>query len=386
MRSSLGNSQILKYIDVMFIRRLKLTEFRNIKSTELIFDPGKNLIYGPNGAGKTNILEALFYAGAGRSFRTHLDENLVNTESSYFRIEAEGKIGPHEVLIELGVEPGKQKVIKVNSAPIRKLGQLYEYFRLVEFSPYDLEIVNGSPSVRRRYISITISQLDPGHISVLSDYHKTLAQRNALLKSFDGEIRLTSSQEASLSVWDDKLALSAVEIHRSRKAYIEKIAELSADFYRQISGTDEDLQIEYDPSPRLDKYTEENLCLKWASRREREIALRQTMYGPHRDDLKFAVDGLEAKTAASQGQIKSAVLSLKLAHFEYLKERLDRVPIVLLDEIYSDLDSNRLNFIIAQLPKLGQVFIATSKLSEIKDLGIFNSKYSIENGIAAVMK
>lgn len=370
----------------MFIKRIKLTEFRNIKSAELNFDPGKNLIYGPNGAGKTNILEALFYAGAGRSFRTHLDENMVNTDSSYFRIEAEGKIGEHDVLVELGVEPGKQKVIKVNSSPIRKLGQLFEYFRLVEFSPYDLEIVNGSPSVRRRYISITISQLDPGHISVLSEYHKTLAQRNALLKSFDGETDLTSSQEASLSVWDDKLAVSAVAIYKSRKSYIEKIAELAADFYRSISGYEENLLIEYEPSPKLNEYDENQLVDKWASRREREILLRQTMYGPHRDDLKFSIGGLDAKTGASQGQIKSAVLSLKLAHFEYLKERLGHIPIVLMDEIYSDLDSNRLNFIMAQLPRLGQVFITTSKLSEVKDLDIFNFKCEVENGIVNIMK
>lgn len=370
----------------MFIHRLKLTEFRNIKSAELFFDPGKNLIYGPNGSGKTNILEALFYAGAGRSFRTHLDENMVNADSSYFRIEAEGKIGEHDVMVELGVEPGKQKVIKVNSSPIRKLGQLFEYFRLVEFSPYDLEIINGSPSVRRRYISITISQLDPGHISVLSEYHKTLAQRNALLKSFDGETRLSVSQEASLSVWDDKLAVSAVAIYNIRKAYMEKIAELSADYYRKISGSDENLLIEYEPSPRMNKYDEKNLIEKWASRREREIALRQTMYGPHRDDLKFSIRDLEAKTGASQGQIKTAVLSLKLAQFEYLRERLGHTPIILLDEIYSDLDSNRLNFIMAQLPRLGQVFITTSKLSEVNDLDIFTFKCAIENGIINIMK
>jgi len=365
----------------MFIENLKLTQFRNLKKAEIQFSSKNNLIVGPNGSGKTNILEALFYIGSGRSFRTHLDENLANTDSEFFRIEAGGKIGRHEVQIEIGVEPGKRKIIKVNSAPIRKLGELFEYFRLVEFSPYDLEIIIGSPSVRRRYISITIAQLDPPHVSVLSDYHKTLAQRNALLKSFEETPRLSASQEASLAVWDEKLAIHAVQIHQNRKKYTKKIAELSADFYRRISGSEEYLKIEYNPSPGLDEFTADHFCEKLASRRQREIALGQTMYGPHRDDLKFYIDSLEAKNAASQGQIKTAVLSLKLAQYEYLKQKLERLPIILLDEIFSDLDRMRLDFVMNLLPELGQSFMTTSKLSEVNDLDIFESKFSVERGV-----
>ncbi|NIR63460.1 MAG: DNA replication/repair protein RecF [candidate division Zixibacteria bacterium] len=365
----------------MFIENLKLAEFRNLKKAEIEFSPKNNLIVGPNGSGKTNILEALFYTGSGRSFRTHLDENLVNTDSEFFRIEAAGRIGNHEVQIEIGVEPGKRKIIKVNSGAIRKLGELFEYFRLVEFSPYDLEIIIGSPSVRRRYISITISQLDPPHVSVLSDYHKTLAQRNALLKSFEETPKLSASQEASLAVWDEKLAIHAVQIHESRKKYIEKIANLSADFYRKISGLEEYLKIEYNPSPNLDEFTSQHFCERLASRRQREIALGQTMYGPHRDDLKFYIDSLEAKNAGSQGQIKTAVLSLKLAQYDYLQETLEKLPIILLDEIFSDLDRKRLDFVMNLLPELGQSFMTTSKLSEVNNLDIFNSKFNVEKGI-----
>ncbi len=365
----------------MFIQKLKLSEFRNLKKAEIEFSPENNLIVGSNGSGKTNILEALFYTGSGRSFRTHLDENLANTDSEYFRIEASGKMGENEVHIEIGVEPGKRKIIKVNSSPIRKLGELFEYFRLVEFSPYDLEIVIGSPSVRRRYISITIAQLNPPHVAILSDYHKTLSQRNALLKSFEETARLSASQEASLAVWDEKLAVHAVQIHESRKSYIHKIGDMAADFYRRISGSEEYLKIEYNPSPNLEDFTAENFCDKLSSRRQREIGMGQTMYGPHRDDIKFYIDNLEAKSAASQGQIKTAVLSLKLAQYEYLKQKLERLPIILLDEIFSDLDKNRLDFVMSLLPDLGQSFITTSKLSEVNNLEIFKSKFEVERGI-----
>jgi DNA replication and repair protein RecF len=382
----LGNNLLSKYIHPMHIKRLKLTNFRNLQQVELEFSSKNNLIYGPNGSGKTNLLEALFYVGAGRSFRTHLDEHLVNRNSDFFRIESGGYITPHDIQVEIAVKPGSQKAIKVNSAHIKRLSRLFEYFRLVEFSPYDLSIINGAPSVRRRFLSLTISQSEPSHIAVLSDYHKTLLQRNALLKTFQGTDRITSNQETSLSVWDEKLAETAVVIHKSRTTFTEKIRQRAADFYAKISGNGEAFNMEYSPSPGLDDYTESALCEKFASRRQRELVLRQTLYGPHRDELKFTVDALEAKTGASQGQIKTAVLSLKLAQYSYLKEHLERTPIILLDEIYSDLDSNRLEFITKLLPELGQVFITTSKLTEIKDLTIFENKCLIENGIPHLLK
>ena len=390
MRSHIATGLIIKCLELiwiiailssMYIKRLKLTNFRNINEAEFEFSPDKNLISGPNGTGKTNILEALFYVGAARSFRTHLDEHLVNRDSDFFRLEAEGSIGPHDITVEIGVKPGQQKNIKINSAPLKRLGDLYEYFRLVEFSPYDMSLITGSPSIRRRYLSLTVSQSDARHISVLSEYQKTLAQRNALLKNFQDQHRLSPDQEASLSVWDEKLAASAVLIKQKRSQYINEISKLSKDYYQKIVGNDETLQLEYIPSPNLTEYTAEAFCQKLSQRRARELALSQTMYGPHRDDLKFVINGLEAKSGGSQGQIKTAVLSLKLAHYEYLRQLLEETPILLLDEIFSDLDQNRLDFILKLLPQLGQTFITTAKPSEINDLSIFNSKFNFDSGI-----
>jgi len=309
-------------LSTMIINRLKLTNFRNITEAEIEFSPEKNLIGGPNGAGKTNILEALFYVGAARSFRTHLDEHLVARDSDFFRLEAEGSIAPHDVVIEIGVRPGQQKVIKINSAPVKRLSELYEYFRLVEFSPYDMSLVNGPPSIRRRYLSLTISQSNARHISILSEYQKTLAQRNALLKSYQDIRRFSPDQEASLAVWDEKLAAAAVIINHKRAEYINDISELAKTYYQKIASDSETLYLEYNPSPNLSDYTVEAFCQKLSQRRARELALTQTLYGPHRDDLKFVINGLEAKSGGSQGQIKTAVLSLKLAHFEYLKQIL----------------------------------------------------------------
>ena len=370
----------------MHITRLKLSFFRNILDAELEFAPQNNLICGPNGAGKTNILEALFYLGVARSFRTNLDDNMVNTDSEFFRLEADGRIPPHEVNMEIAVKPGKRKTIKVNSSPLKRLGQLFEYFRLVEFSPYDIEIINGAPANRRKFLSLTIAQSEPQHISVLTEYYKILAQRNALLKSYQAERQLSSAQEATLEAWDERLAQTAVIIHNARRRFVNEIAELAAGFYRRISGPSESLSMEYDFSPKIEEYSQANLCAKWASRRQRELSMAQTLYGPHRDDLKFIINGLEARPSGSQGQVKTAVLGLKLAQYEYLKKCLGQTPIMLLDEIFSDFDTNRLEYIIRLLPQLGQTFITTSKLSEIRDLRIFDCKYQIEKGIPSHMK
>lgn len=370
----------------MFISQLELTNFRNIEKSELAFSESTNLIVGPNGAGKTNILEALYYCGTGRSFRTHFDENLIRRDTDFFRLVSEGQIDPHQVTVEVGVEPGSRKMIKVNSAPLKKLADLYQYFRLVEFSPYDLDLVIGPPSSRRRFLSLTISQSAPAHIALLSDYSKLLAQRNALLKDYQERGSLSEQMETTLAIWDENLAQSAVEINTVRAEFIAQLSPLATDFYNRISGHDEDFKLMYTPSPRLPEFTAENFAAKLKSRRRRELAMGQTLYGPHRDELQFLVKDAEARSYASQGQIKTAVLSVKLAQHQYLKDKLEQAPVMLLDEIYSDLDRKRLGFITDLLPDLGQTFVTTSKTSEINDLSIFICKHRIEGGIPTELK
>jgi len=205
------------------------------------------------------------------------------------------------------------------------------------------------------------------------------------LKTFQDQRSLSADQEANLSVWDEKLAEPAVKIHQARQSFLHNISPLAQKYYEQISGQAEEFALTYHPSPRLEDYTWENFCRKLFSRRGRELAFGQTMYGPHRDDLALSINNLDAHDAGSQGQIKTAFLSLKLAQFSYLQNRLERPPILLLDEIFSDLDSQRLSFIMNLFPSFGQVFITTSKLSEINELDLFNCKFELKNGIPTIL-
>lgn len=366
----------------MYFSRLNITGFRNLESVETDLSEHRNLIFGPNGSGKSNLLEAVYYLCTSKSFRGASDDLIKGHDAELFRIVGEGVVEGRSTSIEIAYQPGEKKRIKIDGVPQSKLASLYEYFRVVFFGPDDVDLVYGPPSIRRRFLDISIAQLRSDYIPLLWEYKKTMAQRNALLKEFGEAYNTigTIDGDELLSVWDDKLVELGLRIRALRADFIDNVSRIAADYYRRITAGDNGLSVSYKASPSLEEPTAEQYHRKLRSRRSRELMMGQSMYGPHRDDLVFLLSDIDCRSYASRGQVKSAVLSVKLAVLDHIRELCDEPPILLLDEIYSDLDRNRLELLIPMLDSFGQVLITTSKLEEVKDLDVFENALQVGQG------
>jgi DNA replication and repair protein RecF len=295
----------------------------------------------------------------------------------------EGKVGDEPVTIELAYRSGEKKRIKINGVLHSKVAVLYGQFKVVFFGPDDVELVYGPPSVRRRFLDISIAQLEAGYIPLLWEYKKVVAQRNALLRelgeAYDSLGAIAGDE--SLQVWDEKLIELGLAINGSRARFIRDVSELASRFHSKLTANDDSLEIRYKASPVLDEYSVGAYLSKLESRRTRELLMRQSMYGPHRDDVQFLLSGDDCRSYASRGQVKSAVLAVKFAVLEHVRELCGEPPILLLDEIFSDLDRNRLDCLMPLLEDLGQVIVTTSKLREIKDLRMFENLLKVDAGV-----
>jgi len=360
---------------------LDITGFRNFTSASLQLAPGKNLLFGANGSGKSNLLEALYYLCTAKSFRGAADDLILQNGADFFRIVGEGDVGGERTRIELAYQQREKKRLKINGVQQSKVASLYEQFRIVFFGPDDVELVYGPPSVRRRFLDISIAQIEVGYISLLWEYKKIVAQRNALLRELgDAYDSLdTISGEEFLQVWDEKLVELGLAINASRSKFLKDVSVLASQFHSKLTACDGELKTRYKASPALEEYSAAGYRAKLESRRARELLMRQSMYGPHRDDVQFLLSGDDCRAYASRGQVKSAVLAVKLAVLEHIRTLCGEPPILLLDEIYSDLDRNRLDSLMPLLDVLGQVVITTSKLGEVKELNKFENLLKIED-------
>ncbi len=366
----------------MHVKHLKLTSFRNFESVEIEFAPGANLIFGKNGSGKSNMLESVYYLCTAKSFRGANDDLLRKSDAELFRIEASGELSNSEVQIEIGCKPGEKKRVRINGVPETRLSSLYEHLKAVVFAPDDVELINGPPSVRRTFLDISIAQFDRSYIPLLWEYKRVLAQRNALLKELAEEFAAigTATDDSSLQVWDTRMAELAVDINARRRKFLADISGPSSEYHHKLTDSPFDLAIEYKPSPSLETFDTARFQQKLESRRRRETMLGQSQYGPHRDDITFRIGDYDFRSYGSRGQVKSVVLSVKLAVLLYLRDVTDEWPILLLDEIYSDFDARRLEYLSSIIPTLGQVLVTTSKLSEVKDLSVFEKSIMVDNG------
>lgn len=366
----------------MHIDRISISGFRNFQSECVELGPGANLLFGPNGSGKSNFLEAIYYLCTAKSFRGASDDILLGENAEFFRLVGEGSFSGNPLKIEIAYKPKEKKRLKINEISETKLSTLYEFLRGVCFGPDDVELIYGSPAVRRRFLDISIAQIERGYISLLWEYRKVLAQRNALLRELGEAYDSLGAIEGDdlLAVWDERLIEFGLGIILARSRFVEKISGLSEGFHHRLVASDSRLSVKYVPSPRLDEYSSEAFSEKLVSRRRREFVLKQSMYGPHRDDLQFLLSDVDCKSFASRGQVKTAVLSVKLALFEHIRELCGESPILLLDEIYSDLDRSHLDSLSKLLPGLSQVLITTSKLEEVKELSDFKNLLSISCG------
>lgn len=339
----------------MYVKKLKLSGFRNYINEEFSFLPGTNILYGNNAQGKTNALEALYLFSIGKSFRTQQDRELIGFNESFTRISVEYEDKNRTNGIEIAIRRDRKKQIKINDIPISKMGDLIGRFSVILFSPDELNLTKGSPNARRKFLDIAISQLRPKYYHILRRYNKVLEQRNNLIKKL--RQKPDEKMKDTLTVWNEKLAEYGILIIEYRKSFIEKLGEFAKAIHAEISG--ENFEIRYKPAFA----TKEEFKEKLNSSIDKELEQGFTLYGPHRDDLDIFTEGKDIKIYGSQGQHRSAVLALKLAQADIVREDSGEYPILLLDDIMSELDSNRRAYLVNKI-KNKQVIITCTDADE----------------------
>jgi DNA replication and repair protein RecF len=314
---------------------LELYNFRNYEYENISFQDGVNIIHGENGMGKTNILEAVYYFSYGRSFRSGGKEVIKDGEKEA-RISLSFENSLRKLESDIKFLSGKRKEIYINEIELKKTSQLLGNFICVLFTPDEMGIIKGMPEVRRKFCDSSIMPLRPNYIKELIKYRNILSQKTALLKS---------RQYETLDIWNEKLAETGSRIMKLRESYIERINQKAREIQNEISGGKEELSLVYNPSVKL----KENYLEKLTEYKEKEKENLFCMVGVHRDEIDIFINGKPAKNYASQGQIRTAVLCLKSAQMEIIKEETGDYPVMLLDDILSELDKKRREFLISQI-------------------------------------
>jgi DNA replication and repair protein RecF len=345
------------------ITRIRLKNFRCYAEVELKPREGVTALFGDNAQGKTSLLEAVALCCTGRSHRTTRDRELLRISSvqGYVCVEAERTDGPHEV--EITLSAAERKAIKVNGSVISRSGELMGHVNGVMFAPEDLRMVKDGPSERRRFADMELSQISPMYYYALQRYNRALNQRNHLLREMIGKPSLRST----LTEWDGQLAANGAEIMRRRRGFLEKIGREARANHHEISGGREDFSVRYRPSVDSDAdgvRLVEDISEALYSARETDARRMTTTVGPHRDDVELLLSGLEARVFASQGQQRTAALSLKLSELSVMKDETGEWPVLMLDDVMSELDPTRRALLLARLKKV-QTFITCTDPNDL---------------------
>lgn len=341
----------------MFIRSLELKNYRNYDELSMEFSSGTNLLYGDNAQGKTNILEAVYLAATTKSHRGSKDREMIqfHADEAHIRIQYEKQDIIHQ--LDMHLKKNRAKGVAIDRIPIRRSSDLLGQIPVIFFSPEDLKIIKNGPSERRKFMDLELSQLESLYLYYLSKYNKILMQRNNLLKQIKFQENLIDTLEA----WDIQLVKYGSEIIRYRKDFIEHLNLIIRDIHKRLTGQQEEIKIEYENSVAYDSFLTEikekrNVDLKYAT----------TNIGPHRDDIRFLVNDIDIRRFGSQGQQRTAALSLKLAQIQLVKEVLKDSPILLLDDVLSELDSHRKVYLLEGIREI-QTFITCTGLDEFID-------------------
>ncbi|QJA09818.1 DNA replication/repair protein RecF [Romboutsia sp. CE17] len=369
----------------MRLKTLQLVNYRNYDNLHINFNERINLLVGRNGQGKTNIVESIYMLSFGKSFRTNKDKEVIKFGKENLYVGGSFSKYNSDYLIEIAIGKNK-KGVKINKVHIQKIYELLGNLNVVIFSPEDLKLVKEGPKERRAFIDKEISQIIPKYYNYLTNYNKILFQRNKLLKSNFVDRNL-------LDVYDESLARYGSYIYILRRDFIKKIANISMEMHKKLTDGIEDLNINYKNQINIsDEDTLETVYKKFfdklSSSREHDIETRTTRYGIHKDDLNIFINDLDVRLYGSQGQQRTASISLKLSEIELIKNEVGEYPILILDDVFSELDETRQKLLIENL-SLVQMFITTAEVSHKKifnesNTTIFNinqgNVVSIENG------
>lgn len=325
------------------ITQLTLHYFRNHAATTIKLAPGVNLLVGPNAQGKTNLLEAIYLACVGRGWRTSRDQEMIQfgQDSALVQVTAEKQFGRVDIAIKLGL--GSKKSIAINQVPIAKVAELMGQINCVFFSPDELKMVKEAPADRRRWLNIDLSQIDKTYFYALTRYNKILLQRNAYLKN--------NVDPRELAIWDEQLVTVGNTIIQKRQQFIQQLTPYIIQKHHALTGHQEQIGVTYE--------TTQNFAKELAAARDRDIRLRTTTVGPHRDDLQITINGQDVRLYGSQGQQRTVALSIKLAELDLFTKLTGEAPILLLDDVFSELDSSRQQRLLTAIAQTQTVITAT---------------------------
>ena len=349
----------------MIIEKLTLRNFRNYEETVLTPHEGVNLFFGANGSGKTNLLEAIHYCALGKSHRITGDQSAVRIGESFAVCSVSVRSGgvKRELSVRLVPNEAAKKVILLDQKQIRRFSDMMGCLQCVIFSPEDLGLIREGPSVRRRYLDMMISQVNRGYFIALQQYRAGLEQRNAVLKNMRADPRQNAGL---LEVFEQAMAGPAAVIVEERKRVVEMLSSLAAETYRGISGREEEaFQASYHSAFRESENVQEDFIRVMRENREEDLRLGVTSAGPHRDDLNLSLNRKNMKVYASQGQIRTAALSLKLAQMKALRQMSGEPPVLLLDDVMSELDKERRMRLVREISDY-QTFITCTDESDLE--------------------
>lgn len=368
----------------LHITALKLGNFRNYESLSIELARDYNIIYGDNAQGKTNIIESIFLCASGRSHRTSKDSDLIKTGNNGYFVKLQIIREERQYEIEIIFDKDEKKKIKVNEIAVKKLGDLMGHLNAVIFSPEDLYIIKEGPSERRRFLNMTLSQLKPSYFHDLQQYAKILLQRNMLLK----EITTKRELLETLDVWNHHLVKTGSRIIKARDEFIKKLNTKARERHNKLTKNMELLKIEYVPSFNMEKADElreieEIFGKNLEAAANKELYKCTTIYGPHRDDYDIILNGMSTKSYGSQGQQRTSVLSIKLSEIDIMKEETGEYPVLLLDDVLSELDNKRQEYLFENIEDI-QTFITCTDKSFYKKSGVKERFFYISNGEAFI--
>lgn len=388
----------------MYIKTLKLKNYRNYEEAEISFDPNINIIYGNNAVGKTNLLESIYMCSTSKSHKNTKENDIINFNKNeshikliFYRENIVGASSMSPQIIDIQLNKDSKKGIAKNGIKVEKLSEFLGFFNVIMFAPEDLNIIKDGPMVRRKFLDVEISQTDKVYVQHLQNYHKTLNQRNSLLKDI---YKTTGNNRQDLidmlDTYDEQLVNYGLEVIKKRKENIKLLAEKILNIHLLISNNKEKLIVSYENDILSSLGENVNLVgakqstglfrtcgahvgasftspkeiylKKLKETRDLDIKNQYTLIGPHRDDMCFVIDGNDIRKFGSQGQKKTAAISLKLSELEMLREKINDTPVLLLDDVFSELDESRQKLLVSNLKGIQTIITCTGIKKNIFDL------------------
>lgn len=356
----------------MYVESLALKNFRNYKSLDINFSDGINILYGENAQGKTNILEALFIAATTKSHKNSKDKDIIEfgSEEAHIRVNLKKRDVGHR--IDMHLKKNGAKGAAIDGISIKRSTELFGMINIIFFSPEDLSVVKNGPGERRRFMDMEICQLSRLYYSNLLNYNKVLDQRNSVLK----QIYYNPSLKETLDIWDDQLVQFGASVIRERRNFLNMLNDIIRDIHKNLTSGNEEIKIVYEPN-----VTEESFSESLKQKREADIKNSSTLSGPQRDDFGIIINGRDVRVFGSQGQQRTAALSLKLAEIELVKKIINDSPVLLLDDVMSELDSRRRDSLLNSLNGIQTIITCTGYDDFIKERISIDKIYKVEKGV-----